>query len=327
MEATGLSQPTITRAIAALTAAGLVTERNDLAQARGRGRPTVPLELGEPDTIHAGVSVGTQATYVALFDLKGRSLTATDIDIPVAELSQDDFIQHIMAGVNRLAAAVNRPLATIGVTTSGTITANGLVLAPNLGWRGVDIGEQMREQFEVPVVVTSAADAIVGSEVQSRDDLDTRRVMALFVDDSIGCAIARDAAVDPITVEREDLTTQGLIHAIDLAAVRTLDDAIATAQTHPSVRAALDERARHLGALAGKLISAHCPDTVVVAGSAFLDDPAAPSIFARAVRSDLPASNKINLRMIPTHAEMVRDIARAVALDLVLREPLAVART
>ena len=31
------------------------------------------------------------------------------------------------------------------------------------------------------------------------------------------------------------------------------------------------------------------------------------------------------LRLIPTHREVVRDIARAVALDHVLREPLQVA--
>ena len=56
--------------------------------------------------------------------------------------------------------------------------------------------------------------------------------------------------------------------------------------------------------------------------STLIDDPLAPSLFARSVRSALPNAS---LRMIPTHREMVRDIARAVALDLVLREPLAVA--
>ena len=162
VQATGLSQPTITRAIAALVDAGFVTERTDLTRARGRGRPTIPLELGEPRAIHAGISVGTMSTYVALFDLKGRTLRSVDIDIPVARLSEDDFIQHVMAGLNRLRAGLNRPLATIGVTTSGTVTGDGEVFAPNLNWRGVNIGAQMREQFAVPVVVTSAAAAIVG---------------------------------------------------------------------------------------------------------------------------------------------------------------------
>src|SRR5699024_2153028 len=47
VEATGLSQPTITRATAAPLEAGLVQERTDLTRTRGRGRPTVPLEVAE----------------------------------------------------------------------------------------------------------------------------------------------------------------------------------------------------------------------------------------------------------------------------------------
>lgn len=324
VEATGLSQPTITRAVASLVSAGLVTERTDLTQSRGRGRPTIPLELGEPRAIHAGISVGTLSTYVALFDLKGRTLRSVDIDIPVARLSEDDFIQHIMAGLNRITAGLNRPLATIGVTTSGTVTGEGEVYAPNLNWRGVDIGAQMREQFGVPVVVTSAAAAIVGSEAQSSESLDTPSIMALFADDSLGCAVASGGRVVPVTVSREDLTTQGLIDAIGIPGIRTLHDAVTSADHQHEVRPALDRRARQLGELTAQLYREHTPSTVVVAGSAFIDDPQAPAPFAKAVRSLTPAEAQVGLRMIPTHREVVRDIARAVALDLVLREPLAV---
>lgn len=320
--ATGLSQPTITRAVAALSSAGYVTERTDLAQSTGRGRPTIPLELAEPRPIHAGISVGTTSTYVALFDLKGRTLRSTDIDIPVAMMSQDDFIQHIMAALNRLTAGGSRPLATVGVTTSGTVTGDGEVYAPNLGWRGVGIGAQLREQFAVPVVVTSAAAAIVGSELQSTPALEGQSVMALFADDSIGCARSTPQGVLPISVTRDDLTTQGLIDSINMPGIRTLHDAVTDATSKDLTRGALDNRARQLGTLTAQLSAEYSPSTVVVAGSAFIDDPLAPGPFARAVRT---AGSDVELRMIPTHREVVRDIARAVALDFVLREPLAVA--
>ena len=71
------------------------------------------------------------------------------------------------------------------------------------------------------------------------------------------------------------------------------------------------------------LCSNYSPATVVVAGSAFIDDPLASAPFARTVRSE--ANCRPELRLIPTHREVVRDIARAVALDHVLREPLKVA--
>ena len=59
---------------------------------------------------------------------------------------------------------------------------------------------------------------------------------------------------------------------------------------------------------------------MVVAGSAFIEDPQAPGPFAQAARS--VAGDKVELRMLPTHREMVRDIARAAALDPVLTDPL-----
>lgn len=302
---THLSQPTITRAVAALVKAGYVTERTDLTRA-----------------LHAGIAVGTLSTYIALFDLKGRTVRSVDIDVEVADESQDDFIQRIMATLNRLTTGVSRPLATVGVTTSGSVTGDGEVYAPNLGWRDAEIGAQLREQFSVPVVVTSAAAAIVGSEIQSSPSLNDEAVLALFADDSIGCALATEEGVLPIAVTRDDLTTQGLIDAIGEPSIRTLRDAVTDSAHKHTTRGALDDRAHQLGELAAQLSSQHAPSTIVVAGSAFIDDPLAPAPFARSVRG---AGIDVELRMIPTHREVVRDIARAVALDFVLREPLAVA--
>ena len=314
--ATGLSQPTVTRAIAALVGAGYVTERTDLTRSQGRGRPIIPLELADTEPVHAGVAVGTASTYIALFDIKGRTIRDSELDLNVASLSQDDFIQHIMAGLNRLMADITRPLATVGVTTSGSVSPDGVVHAPNLGWKDAPFGAEMREQFSVPVTVTSAVAAIIGSEIQSALTVDSEPIMALFADDSIGAAATQDKGVLPIAVDREELTTQGVLGE------QSLIDAVAAAHTDPTTRKTLDERATKLGELAAELMREHATPTMVVAGSAFLDDPQAPGVFARAVYDKLPEAS---LRMIPTHREMVRDIARAVALDLVLREPLTVA--
>lgn len=321
VKATGLSQPTVTRAIAALVDAGYVTERNDLTQSKGRGRPTIPLELAELDGVHAGVAVGTESTYVALFDLKGRTLLSRDMDITVSDVSEDDFIQSMMAELNQMTTRVDRPLRTVGATTSGIVRDGGKVFAPNLGWDGVDIGEQLREQFSVPVEVSSISSAIVGSEMQSTAELDTPSVMALFADDSIACAVSRPDGVEAIEVEQGELTTKGLIKAIGVDGIRTLKDAVRDARE--DTRYALDKRARGLGSLVAGLCSEYSPATVVVAGSAFLDDPLASGPFARTVRAE--ADCYPDLRVIPTHREVVRDIARAVALDRVLREPLKVA--
>ncbi|PAT03171.1 Crp/Fnr family transcriptional regulator [Corynebacterium sp. NML 150383] len=321
VQATGLSQPTVTRAIAALTEAGLVNERTDLTRSTGRGRPTIPLELAEPDPIYGGIAVGTDFTYVAVFDLRGRTLRCVDLELPVASMTPDDVIQHLMAALNRLTAGMQRRLAALGVTTSGTVTEDGTVIAVNLGWDGVDLAEQLREQFSVPVEVTSISAAIIGSEMQSNLDLGDGPIMALFADDSIGCAVSTGDGVQPIRVKRHELTTRGLLERIHKPGLATLLDAVQ--DSSPDTRTALDERARDLGSLVAKLSTEHAPSTVVIAGSAFIDDPHAPAPFARTVRAEMEQAPE--LRMIPTHAEVVRDIARAAALDLVLREPLTVA--
>ena len=301
--------------------AGYVTERNDLTQSKGRGRPTIPLELADTPGVHAGVSVGTESTYVALFDLKGRTLLCRDMDITVKSVSEDDFIQSMMAELNQMTTKLERPIRTVGVTASGSVRERGKVFAPNLGWDGVDIGDQLREQFSVPVEVSSISSAIVGSEMQSTASLNIPSVMALFADDSITCAISHPDGVEPIEVEQSELTTRGLIDAIGVESIRTLKDAVTDSREGP--RYALDRRARSLGSLVAELCSHYSPATVVVAGSAFVDDPLASAPFARTVRSQ--TNCRPELRLIPTHREVVRDIARAVALDYVLHEPLTVA--
>ena len=170
---------------------------------------------------------------------------------------------------------------------------------------------------------SSAVAAIIGSEIQSGDIIGDAPIMAIFADDSIGASVTADKRVVPIAVDRGDLTTQGLLDQIGSGG-QSLNDAISLSRTDPSIREALDRRAGGLGEVAAQLMAEHGATTLVVAGSAFIDDPKAPAIFARTVRHTLADGTDASLRMIPTHREMVRDIARAVALDLVLREPLGV---
>ena len=347
VEATGLSQPTITRAITALMNAGLVQERNDLTRSHGRGRPTIPLELAPSLQIHAGIAVGTSTTYIGLYDTRGRTIRDDEVATPVAELSETDFIEHVMAGLNRLTAGLDRPLTSVGVTTSGRVSENGVVTAPNLGWHEVDVAERLRYQFSVPVTVSAAVPAILGSEIQAGELPANGEAapteIALFADDSIGAAISGPGGIHqvdtlPTTAGRildttglpteEALATAGVLHRIrdHGVDVDTLPAAVSVGARHPGVRALLDDRAVLLGDVTAQLVEQHRPQTIVVAGSAFIDDPHAPKLFAGTVRSHLAADgHAVELRLIPTHREVVRAIARAVALDPLLREPLTLA--
>lgn len=337
VEATGLSQPTITRATAALLEAGLVQERTDLTRTRGRGRPTVPLEVADNKWILAGIAIGTSRTHIALFDTMGRTLREDDISTPVARLSESDFIEHIMAGVNRLTTGISRTLVSVGVTTSGNVDEDGLVWAANLGWEGVDIAARLRYQFNVPVVVSSAIPAILGSETQSADLNQTGKVLVLFADDSTGAALSTEEGVTQLVplprissellnlhdaASEDNVATQAVLDALAAREISasTLAEAATIAEDNETARGILDERAHLLASIAADLVTEHNPVTVVLAGSAFIDDPHAAKLFASSLRQH---NTDAQLRLIPTHREIVRAIARAVALDPLLRVPLS----
>ncbi|MCQ9332003.1 ROK family protein [Corynebacterium phoceense] len=316
VEATGLSQPTITRATAALLKAGLIQERTDLTRSQGRGRPTVPLEASDNGWLLAGIAVGTSSTYIGLYDTRGRIIREDNVPTPVSKLSPDDFVEHVIAGVNRLATGVDRTLVSVGVTTSGTVDEEGKVHAANLGWDGMDIAGRLDFQFGVPVTVTPAVPAILASETQAAPLGDEARTLVLFADDSIGAALSDEDGVASIELPQFDGAdpSEALVNA-------ALAPRLAEAADASSV---LAQRASDLGRLTAQLIDAHRPDTVVIAGSAFYDVPTAPKLFASAARGELDPdlASATELRMIPNHKEIVRSIARAVALDPLLRTPL-----
>lgn len=322
-DSTGLSQPTITRAITALLDAGLVTQRLDLTQSHGRGRPTVPLQVAGEDWTHAGLAVGTHSTYIGLFDVRGRTIREIDIELPIADMHGDDVIEHLIAGLNRLTAGLSRPLRTVGVTFPGFVRDDGRIHAPSLGWDDVDIAARLRYQFFTPATISAAVPAFLGAELQdARFTQDPSTALALFADDSIGAAVSGPSGVTQVSVPLDPgsiLPTAGLLAGTGAATLSELVEA-------GNSRELLDARVTGLGHLAADLIAQHSPSTLVVAGSAFIDDPLAPGKFARTVRSALgEAAAGVSLRLIPTHREFVRAIARAVALDHLLRDPLSLA--
>lgn len=342
VEATGLSQPTVTRAVTALMQAGLVRERPDLTQSSGPGRPNIPLELAPSPWIHAGVAIGTRTSYVAIFDTKGRTLRDNVVEISANDLDPDTFIEHLIAGVNRLATGIDLPLVGIGVATSGKVTSGGVVTANNLGWESVDIAGRMKYQFSVPATIASAIPAIAASELQAsplpRPDQATPVALTFYADDSVGAAYSNDTGVyvvgplqtvdnsvlDTSGMNPEDaLSTRGFLNRVSDQGIftETLAELVTLAATDEKARTLLDERATLLAHAAAAALKDIKPSTLVLSGSAFSEDQKGRSIFAAELKKEYPAD--IELRLIPTHRENVRAAARAVALDRLLNTPLA----
>lgn len=337
LQLTGFSQPTVTRAVTRLLDAGWVKQRPDLSRPDGRrGRPQTPIELAGATAMFAGIAVGTTSTFLGLYDISGRMLTRTTLNTHVARQGEGTFLDRVVAALEDLAAPHLPTLRGLGMTTSGQVTPDGMTTAPNLGWRRVNLVKLLRERVDVPVTVSAAVSAILGSEMQAAElppkGTHAPALLALFADDSISAAITTDTDVEQISPlpplrdgfpPENTLTTTALLRAARAHHRRIfrLADAVEQAEREPAIRELLDARVDSLADVTARIVAERRPGTVVLAGSAFTADKSAPRRFADAFRAASTVS-RVNLRLIPTHREIVPAIARAVALSGVLRSPL-----
>lgn len=141
--ATGLARATVSGLVDLLIGARLVRELEPLA-ARRAGRPAVPL-VPAPGTV-AGVGMEVNIDYIGVraVDIAGRVLTER---VEIDDFRHSDPVA-VLERLARIAGRVIAALSADGVRIAGTALAlPGLVdritgplrVAPNLGWRDVDV--------------------------------------------------------------------------------------------------------------------------------------------------------------------------------------------
>ncbi|MHC9880669.1 ROK family protein [Corynebacterium diphtheriae] len=284
----GKSQPTVTRAVAALMEAHLVRERPDLSIPQGPGRPTIPIELAPSPWVHIGVAVGTRATYIGAYNTRGIALREKMIEIRPASTSIDTYIDAITTAITELTTLSELPLASIGISSSGRVSPTGLVTAANLGWDRLDIVSTLYKRIPVPIAVTSVITAIAGAEQQAQDPKHPSTTLIFYADDSTGAALETTESITTVPID----TSSEDVALLSEAAVR--------------------------------LVAEHAPNSIVLAGSAFSNPDDARTV-GKALRSS-PTNPNIEIRVFPTHLDNARAAARAVALDHLIEDPLGLAK-
>lgn len=169
-ELTGLSTTTVTNLITELLAAGVVKEdgTEQLTHRRGVGRPRTALRLVPEARYAVGVHIGVGSVYVAVTDLFARPLATVTLDHPVDQ-PPDNVLAAIRDMVQQAAdeSGVQRAdIVGVGVGASGLVDSQtGVnVLAPNLGWRGVPIRQQLNAALGMPVCVDNNVRAMALAE-------------------------------------------------------------------------------------------------------------------------------------------------------------------
>ncbi|BBZ30233.1 sugar kinase [Mycolicibacterium madagascariense] len=172
---TGLSRTAIASRVAALTALGLVVEREQ-APSTG-GRPPTLLSFDAAAGIVLSVAVGISRTRLAVCDLAGEVLSIGDIDQEVA-LGPDDLMPDVVKRLDvMLQDHPGVPIYGVGLSLPGTVdrergcSRDSPILR---GWDGVELRpyfDELPRLAGVPVVLDNDSNAIAAVESQGYDDV------------------------------------------------------------------------------------------------------------------------------------------------------------
>jgi predicted NBD/HSP70 family sugar kinase len=163
---TMLAKPTVSAIVDELIVDGLIVEIG--VGATAGGRPPILLQYNARSHLVVGVHIGARRTSVAVGDATGVELARGEVPTAAGEPAGTlgvvaGMVTDLLAGLRPVVVA---PVAAIGVVLPGlTDFHTGVcMLAPNLGWRDVAIGDVLAERLGAPVYVHNAGQAAAVAE-------------------------------------------------------------------------------------------------------------------------------------------------------------------
>jgi predicted NBD/HSP70 family sugar kinase len=164
---TGLSRTAVSARVSALTARGLVIEREQ-APSTG-GRPATFLSFNADAGIVLSAAIGRSRTRLAVCNLAGEILAATDIDQEPG-LLPDDLMPDVVKRLDALLDDSGRRddrIYGVGLSLPGTVDQQrgGSLDSPVMsGWDGVPLPPYFRELTDAPVILDNDANVITLAE-------------------------------------------------------------------------------------------------------------------------------------------------------------------
>jgi predicted NBD/HSP70 family sugar kinase len=167
-----VDKSTVTEIIRPLIARGILRETNRPKNALERR--SKELTFNDDDVFFAGLNLGVRRSQVGTTTLGGEIHGASDFETPTEPTKALAIAREHLESVVKKNAG--RELAIIGVSVPGMTDAErqGLVFAPNLKWKNVDIAAALKVNDKVRVVVEndSTAAALFEARLKIRDSAD-----------------------------------------------------------------------------------------------------------------------------------------------------------
>jgi predicted NBD/HSP70 family sugar kinase len=173
-ERSGLTKSTVSLLTKELIDEGWLSE--DAAPVTGSlGRRPTPLRIDGRDLALIGAELGTDSIRVVSVSVHGQVLEASDVAL--RSRAPDAACHQLVQLVTSLSAKTTRTgarLLGVGVGLPGAVdTVSGIVqLAPNIGWRQVEVGKRLAGELElarlgdVPVYCQNEADLAAVGETE-----------------------------------------------------------------------------------------------------------------------------------------------------------------
>jgi predicted NBD/HSP70 family sugar kinase len=195
-EELGLSRSAVSGLVGELEQRGLV--RSAGVERGGLGRPGTTVELDGRTVCGIGAEVNVHHVATLALDLRGAVVAEHRVSIDAGRLSAAEVLDQLARLVIRTDDEVRSAGGeTVGlaVGVAGLVdrTRDVLTLGPNLGWRDVPVGAEIRERLDAPYPVTvdnegnlaATAEAVPGDP--RRED-----VLVLFGEVGVGGGIVAD---------------------------------------------------------------------------------------------------------------------------------------
>lgn len=171
-ERLSIDKSTVTENVKPLIAAGVL--REDSVPADGVNRRSRVLSFNDDNVYFIGVNLGVRRTQVGMTTLAGEMTDEVDFETPkTASYALRLAREHVDNLVKKNA---DRFLAVVGVSVPGMSDPQrkGLVFAPHLNWRNLDIASKLKVHEDTRVIVDndSTAAAMYEARMRIKDSVD-----------------------------------------------------------------------------------------------------------------------------------------------------------
>ncbi len=193
---TRMSSATVTRIISNLLEQGVVAE-DKIAESTG-GRKPVIFKLNYNKLYIVGIELVRDRVALAVCNLKGDILTRRafrpySLEPPdmINEIGKEFELLLSLNGINK------EHILGIGLAISGIVNADAGILlrSVNLGWKDVNISDQLEEALGFPVVLENDANAAALAEFWFGRAKDIANFMYLKTDTGVGAGIMSEGRI------------------------------------------------------------------------------------------------------------------------------------